>query len=62
MPFLNVDGLVCGLVRDLKGYREKVPVPLKSVNVRVEVMDFLAEVTVEQEYVNTEERRVTNHM
>ncbi len=56
MPFLNADGLVCGLVRDLGGYYEKAPVPLKSVNVRVEVTDFLAEVTVEQEYVNTEER------
>ncbi len=56
MPFLNADGLVCGLVRDLKGYHEKAPVPLKSVNVKVEVTDFLAEVTVEQEYVNTEER------
>ncbi len=56
MPFLNADGLVCGLVRDLEDFYEKAPVPLKSVDIRVEVTDFLAEVTVEQEYANTEEK------
>jgi len=29
-----------------------VPVPLKSVSVKTKIVDFVAEVTIEQKYVN----------
>ena len=54
MPFT---GSACGLVRVVKElFSEQVPVPLKAVKVTAEVTDFVAEVTVHQEYVNVEEK------
>jgi hypothetical protein len=40
----------CGLVFVVG--TEPVPVPLKSVSVKTRLVDFVAEVTVEQTYVN----------
>ncbi len=56
MPFLNDGQVRCGLVRVCQAFYEPAPVPLKSVSVTAEVRDFVAEVTVHQEYVNREEK------
>ena len=55
MPF--VDGMECGLVRHLEHLHlglMAVPVPLARVQVDVRVVNFIAEVTLAQEYVNRE--------
>ena len=62
MPFLNGDGddatTACGLVRRAPDgfFESAAPVPLAAVDVTVEVTDFVAEVTVRQDYVNKEEK------
>jgi hypothetical protein len=54
MPFQNVINqcppMECGLVFIV--CEEPVPVPLKSVSVKTKIVDFVAEVTIEQKYVN----------
>ncbi len=57
MPFLNMWGdspVDCGLVYSLEGLVVSVPVPLKKVSVSARVVDFVSQVTVQQEYVNRE--------
>lgn len=66
MPFLNklgkLERVECGLVYFLEDLHitshATLPVPLKSVALKVRVLDFVAQVTVEQEYVNVENRPI----
>eukprot|EP00095_Tigriopus_kingsejongensis_P011133 maker-scaffold1161_size58349-snap-gene-0.8 protein:Tk11133 transcript:maker-scaffold1161_size58349-snap-gene-0.8-mRNA-1 annotation:"hypothetical protein DAPPUDRAFT_309817" len=63
MPFLNTLGktraVQCGLIHTLEGLSlEPVPVPLRSVSLKVRVVDFVAEITLEQEYANQEARPI----
>ncbi|TRY77470.1 hypothetical protein TCAL_10676 [Tigriopus californicus] len=66
MPFLNQLGKLnhveCGLVYFLDqlhlSHQATVPVPLKSVALKVRLLDFVAQVTVEQEYLNVENRPI----
>ena len=51
MPFENKIGdcpVTCGLIFHLLD--EEVPVPLKSVNVNARIVDFVANVTVQQRW------------
>ena len=51
MPFENVIAgcpVTCGLIFHLLD--EEVPVPLKSVNVNARIVDFVANVTVQQRW------------
>ena len=58
MPFLNEfggnNGVPCGLVYFIED-RSQVPVPLKKVALNIKVLDFVADVRVEQEYINVED-------
>jgi len=45
---------VCGLVIEREGGIESVPVPLTGVSVEVRIFDLVAEVCIEQRYVNRE--------
>ena len=62
MPFFRDEDTgvecVCGLVQVIPGEYQsyKHPVPLKGVKISADVIDFVAEVVVEQEYVNKEEK------
>ena len=61
MPFLNAwhgHPVECGLVYFLEELQVAVPVPLKKVSLRARVVDFVGEVTVEQEYCNRESRPI----
>ncbi len=62
MPFLNVYRgcpVTCGLVHYLEGLHiGPVPVPLAKVDLNVRVVDFVAEVSLRQEYVNRESRPI----
>jgi len=59
MVFINGhDNLECGLVHWLEELHLFVPVPLKKVDVKARVVDFVAQVTLEQEYVNREARPI----
>ena len=44
----------CGLVIEKEGGIESVPVPLTGVSVNVRIVDLIAEVEIEQRYVNRE--------
>jgi len=50
-------GESCGLKSIIKGeYRDVfIPVPLKSINISCQLINYVAEVTVTQEYLNVEE-------
>ena len=54
MPFLNIISgcppVECGLIFHI--HNEPVPVPLKNVSIKTKIVDFVAEVTIEQTYVN----------
>lgn len=56
MPF--VDGDICGMVQALQLHEHcpttYIPVPLTSVQLKVRVVNFIAQVEVEQEFVNKE--------
>ena len=56
MPFVNHFGkfqdLQCGLIHIIRDL--PVPVPLRQVHLNVKVVDFVAEVTIVQDYVNRE--------
>ena len=64
MPFQNTFGgtepCICGLVFYLSDLKvsssddDAIPVPLKNVNISTRIIDFVAEVTVTQSYVNVE--------
>jgi len=43
----------CGLIIE-SAVREPIPVPLTGVSVQVNIIDLVAEVTIEQRYVNRE--------
>ena len=43
----------CGLIIETPG-REPISVPLTGVSVQVNIIDLVAEVTIEQRYVNKE--------
>ena len=64
MPFLNHFredvNCECGLVTFLEGLHisHPVPVPLNRVHVTAKVVDFVAQVTVEQHYVNQEKQPI----
>ena len=49
----------CGLVYIIED--SQVPVPLKKVQLDVKVVDFIAQVSVIQEYVNQESRPIEVH-
>ncbi len=61
MPFANrfhrFPAVECGLIFYVDSW--VAPVPLKSVDVSARIVDFVAEVTVEQAYVNRESRSVS---
>ena len=44
---------VCGLLIECPG-REPTPVPLTGVSVQARIIDLVAEVTIEQRYINRE--------
>ena len=50
--FGKMEELKCGLIYILNGSR--VPVPLKKVQLRAKLVDFIAEVNIIQDYVNQE--------
>ena len=50
--FDQMEELKCGLIYILNGSR--VPVPLKKVQLRTKLVDFIAEVNIIQDYVNHE--------
>ena len=54
MPFQNIirehPSVECGLIFHI--HNEPVPVPLKNVSIKTKIVDFVAEVTIEQKYVN----------
>ena len=56
MPFVNHFGkfqdLQCGLIHIIRGV--PVPVPLRKVHLNVKIVDFVAEVSIVQDYVNAE--------
>ena len=56
MPFVNHFGkfqdLQCGLIHIIRGL--PVPVPLRKVHLNVKIVDFVAEVSIAQDYVNAE--------
>jgi len=56
MPFVNHFGkfqdLQCGLIHIIRGL--PVPVPLRKVHLNVKIVDFVAEVSIVQDYVNAE--------
>ena len=56
MPFCNRIGkfqdLQCGLIHIFNGI--PVPVPLRNVNLDAKVVNFVGQVTITQEYVNSE--------
>ena len=56
MPFVNHFGkfqdLQCGLIHIIRGL--PVPVPLRKVHLNVKIVDFVAEVSIVQNYVNAE--------
>ena len=56
MPFLNklgnFDNMKCGLFHIY--HNLPVPVPLRNVRLDVNVVDFVSQVTITQEYVNCE--------
>ena len=45
--------VICGLISEHEG-REPTPVPLTGVSAEVVIIDLVAEVTIEQRYVNRE--------
>lgn len=47
----------CGLVCELTD-REPVPVPLTGVSVNVRIVDLVAEISIEQRYVNRENQPI----
>ena len=63
MPFQNKFGqsneCICGLVfypsedSNYSSY-DAIPVPLKNVNIKAKVVDFVSETTVTQSYINVE--------
>ncbi len=57
MPFLNQFGdfkeLQCGLIHIIQNL--PVPVPLRKVHLDVQIVDFVAQVCIVQDYVNREE-------
>ncbi len=62
MPFINrfrdCDDCECGLIYFIEGWYRPIPVPLKLVDLKVKVVDFVAQVEVTQEYVNREEKPI----
>ena len=49
-----MSSILSGLYSDLSCHHQPVPVPLLSVELRLEVRSFLAEVEVRQKYQNKE--------
>ena len=52
MHFPNLDdfyGLICEI-----GQNRTIPVPLKNVQMNAKVVDFIAQVEIYQEYINSE--------
>ena len=60
MPFSNkfgnFEGMKCGLMHIINDL--PVPVPLRNVNLNVKVVDFIAQVIIEQDYVNKESNAI----
>ncbi len=59
-PLENWSDFHCGLIYYIGDDRRRfpVPVPLRKVNLNIKVVDFIAEIVVEQEYVNREDRPI----
>ena len=49
--------IVCGLIIEFPD-REPTPVPLTGVSVTARIIDLVAEVTIEQRYVNRENQPI----
>lgn len=49
--------LICGLLIECPD-REPVPVPLTGVSVEARIIDLVAEVTIEQRYINKENQPI----
>ena len=54
MHIVVFDENCCGLICEI-GNNRRVPVPLKNVRLNVKVVDFISQVEIYQEYVNSEE-------
>ena len=58
-PLENWEDFHIGLIYYIGEERKfPVPVPLRNVNLNIKVVDFIAEVAVEQEYVNRENKPI----
>ena len=56
-PFWGFKMICCGLIIE-RAERESIPVPLIGVSVQTRIIDLVAEVTIEQRYVNRENQPI----